>query len=166
MYDERTLDRLAFIARAKQLGCSLEEITGLTTAWDGGQCGPIQDQLRQLVAAKIAAAQEQIADLMTFTANCNKQPPRSNGTDPTAPATPTAAASANPTSRGRRGEGSGHRVDRAGAEGGPAIACTLSPGTMKGRLADGNRLLAHVERREQSMAVSDQCSPSRCRSPN
>ena len=68
MYDQRTLDRLAFIARAKQLGCSLDEITGLTTAWDGGQCGPIQDQLRQLVAAKITAAQNQIAELATFTA--------------------------------------------------------------------------------------------------
>ena len=52
MYDQRTLDRLAFIARAKQLGCSLDEITGLTAAWDGGQCGPIQDQLRQLVAGR------------------------------------------------------------------------------------------------------------------
>ena len=46
VYDQRTLDRLAFIARAKQLGCSLEEIAGLTTAWDGGQCGPVQEQLR------------------------------------------------------------------------------------------------------------------------
>ena len=27
-YDERTLERLAFIARAKQLGCTLEEIAG------------------------------------------------------------------------------------------------------------------------------------------
>ena len=67
IYDQRTLPRLAFIARAKQLGCTLEEITGLTTAWDGGQCGPIQDQLRQLVAGKIAAAQGQIVELMTFT---------------------------------------------------------------------------------------------------
>ncbi len=56
MYDPRTLDRVAFIARAKQLGCNLEEIAALTTAWDGGQCGPIQDQLRQLVAEKAAAA--------------------------------------------------------------------------------------------------------------
>jgi MerR family copper efflux transcriptional regulator len=31
-YDERTLERLAFIARAKQLGCSLEEIADLTMA--------------------------------------------------------------------------------------------------------------------------------------
>ncbi len=54
MYDQRTIDRLGFIARAKQLGCTLDEITGLTTAWDGGQCGPVQDQLRKLVASKIS----------------------------------------------------------------------------------------------------------------
>ena len=30
LYDDRTLDRLAFISRAKQLGCSLDEITDLT----------------------------------------------------------------------------------------------------------------------------------------
>ena len=41
IYDQRTVDRLAFISHSKQLGCTLEEITGLTTAWDGGQCGPI-----------------------------------------------------------------------------------------------------------------------------
>ena len=66
-YDQHTLDRLGFIARAKQLGCTLEEIGGLTTAWDGGRCGPVQDQLRQLVASKILASQSQLVELMTFT---------------------------------------------------------------------------------------------------
>lgn len=66
-YDQRTLDRLAFIARAKQLGCSLNEITGLATAWDGGECGPIQDELRRLVADKLAAAQRQMVELVAFT---------------------------------------------------------------------------------------------------
>jgi DNA-binding transcriptional MerR regulator len=32
LYDDHTLNRLAFIARAKQLGCSLDEIADLTTA--------------------------------------------------------------------------------------------------------------------------------------
>src|SRR5262245_28745297 len=58
-YDERTVERLAFIARAKQLGCTLEEIADLTTAWDGGRCGPIQDRLRTLVADKLAATLSQ-----------------------------------------------------------------------------------------------------------
>ncbi len=151
MYDQRTLDRLAFIARAKQLGCSLDEITGLTTAWDGGQCGPIQDQLRQLVAGKIAAAQHQITELMTFTnelqhastalerhrpdgacdaeCGCVSDP---DGTGPVAATIQTVSLSTKPAVAGQ-----------------PAIACTLSAGSMRGRIADWQSLLAHVERREQ-----------------
>ena len=56
-YGDDALDRLAFIARAKQLGCALEEIRDLSIAWDGGRCGPIQDRLRELVASKRADAQ-------------------------------------------------------------------------------------------------------------
>lgn len=151
MYDQRTLDRLAFIARAKQLGCSLEEITGLTTAWDGGQCGPIQDQLRQLVAVKIEAAQNQIAELATFTAElqqaatalerhrpdgacdtdcgCVSDP---DNTQVVAATVQAISLSAKPATLGE-----------------PAIACTLSAGSMKGRIADWQSLLAHVERRER-----------------
>ena len=68
VYDDRTLDRLAFIARAKQLGCSLEEIADLTSAWEGGRCGPVQDRLRTVVAAKLADAQQQVVELITFEA--------------------------------------------------------------------------------------------------
>lgn len=151
MYDQRTLDRLAFIARAKQLGCSLDEITGLTTAWDGGQCGPIQDQLRELVAAKIAAAQHQIVELVTFSSElkqaatalerhrpegacdddcgCVSDP---GGVAEVAATIQAVSLSAKPTTQGE-----------------PAIACTLSAGSMKGRIADWNALLAHVEQRDR-----------------
>ena len=150
MYDPRTLDRLAFIARAKQLGCSLDEITGLTAAWDGGQCGPIQDQLRQRVAGKIAAAQNQITELVTFSAELQQaaaalERHRPDGacdadcgcvsdpgdTEPVAATIRAVSLTAKPTAAGE-----------------PAIACTLSAGSMKGRLADWQSLLARVERRE------------------
>ena len=62
-YGDEVIDRLAFIARAKQLGCSLEETADLLVAWDGGECGPIQDRLRVLVASKTEAAEKQIAEL-------------------------------------------------------------------------------------------------------
>ena len=65
-YDERTLERLAFIARTKQLGCTLAEIIDLTTAWDGGSCGPIQDRLRAVVAHKLVAARAQSLELATL----------------------------------------------------------------------------------------------------
>ena len=63
LYDDDTLARLAFIARAKQLGCSLDEITDLVGIWDGERCGPVQRQFHDLVTAKLADTERQIADL-------------------------------------------------------------------------------------------------------
>ena len=63
LYDDDTLDRLAFIARAKQLGCSLEEINDLVGIWDEGCCAPVQKRFHDLVTAKLAAAERQIAEL-------------------------------------------------------------------------------------------------------
>ena len=63
VYDDDTLMRLAFIARAKQLGCSLEEISDLAGIWDGGRCAPVQKRFHDLVTAKLAAVERQIAEL-------------------------------------------------------------------------------------------------------
>ena len=67
VYDESSLARLAFISRAKQLGCTLEEITDLVTAWEGDRCAPVQQRLQALVAAKITAARGRIAELQALT---------------------------------------------------------------------------------------------------
>ena len=66
LYDDQALARLAFIARAKQLGCSLEEIADLVGIWDGEQCGPVQKRLHDLVTEKLAEAQRQIEELTAF----------------------------------------------------------------------------------------------------
>ena len=63
LYDDETLSRLSFIARAKQLGCSLEEITDLVGIWDGERCGPVQKRFHDLVTSKLADAERQIAEL-------------------------------------------------------------------------------------------------------
>jgi MerR family copper efflux transcriptional regulator len=68
IYDDRALDRLSFIARAKQLGCTLDEIADLSVAWDGGQCGPIQERLRMVVRAKLAEAHARVVELAKLTA--------------------------------------------------------------------------------------------------
>jgi DNA-binding transcriptional MerR regulator len=72
LYDDRTIDRLAFIARAKQLGCSLDEISDLAIAWDGGSCGPVQDRLRAVVTDKLASARQQIVELTTLSAELQR----------------------------------------------------------------------------------------------
>ena len=66
LYDEDTLDRLAFVARAKQLGCSLDEVNDLVGIWDEGGCAPVQRRLHELVTAKLAAAERQITELTAF----------------------------------------------------------------------------------------------------
>lgn len=63
LYDDRSLARLAFIARAKQLGCSLEEITDLVDLWDGERCGPVQRRFHDLVTDKLADTERQIVAL-------------------------------------------------------------------------------------------------------
>lgn len=151
IYDDRTLERLAFIARAKQLGCTLEEITGLTTAWDGGECGAIQDRLRTLVADKIDAAHVQIGELVTFTsdlqhaaaglerhrpvgacdAECGCIADPASDVDATAPET-AVMLSTKP----------GHLDDSS------PIACTLAAGSINGRIQEWRSLLDHVAHRE------------------
>ena len=68
LYDDDSLDRLAFIARAKQLGCSLEEITDLVDIWDGQRCGPVQRRFHELITDKIRDAETQVAELTAFAA--------------------------------------------------------------------------------------------------
>ena len=67
LYDDDTLARLSFIARAKQLGCSLEEITDLVGIWDGERCGPVQKRFHDLVTDKLADTERQIAELTALT---------------------------------------------------------------------------------------------------
>lgn len=63
LYDDATLARLTFIARAKQLGCSLEEIIDLVDIWDGERCDPVQTRFHDLVSTKLAETQRQIEEL-------------------------------------------------------------------------------------------------------
>jgi MerR family transcriptional regulator, copper efflux regulator len=71
-YDESVLDRLAFIARAKGLGCTLEEVAELMPRWDGGRCAPVQAQLRDLAAAKLDETRARTAELAAFAADLER----------------------------------------------------------------------------------------------
>ena len=146
MYDQKTIDRLGFIARAKQLGCTLDEITGLTTAWDGGQCGPVQDQLRQLVAGKIAQSQTQLAELMTFTSELQTAAAALERHRPEGACDDACGCVTEPVA-GVAAVGVAMSAKPAAA-GQPDIACTLAAGAMNGRLEDWQELLAHVVSRE------------------
>ena len=64
LYDERAVARLAFVARAKGLGCTLDEIVDLVRMWErDDRCDPVQRRLHELVTAKLAETRRQIAEL-------------------------------------------------------------------------------------------------------
>lgn len=138
-YDERALDRLRFIGRAKELGCSLEEIGALLKAFDN-DCSDVQVPLRDLVNAKIAVAQNRVAELLAFTAQLQG-----------ARQALVVEAASGPCGPGCACLDSAQHSDRMlqvvplGSE--PNIACSLPNEEMAGRMSEWQALLAHVDAR-------------------
>ena len=142
MYDDHTLTRLAFIARAKQLGCSLEDISDLVAVWDGEQCGPVQRRFHELITAKIGFARRQLVELSAFTVQLQAAAEQLSGEPVDGPcgddcACVTAAAAPSRTAAAMLGA---KPVDRT-------LACTLEAGAVPERLADWERLLGHAKAR-------------------
>jgi MerR family copper efflux transcriptional regulator len=140
MYDDRTLERLAFIARAKQLGCTLEEIADLSIAWDGGECGPVQDRLRTVVAAKLADAQDRIVELRTLTAELREAAVALEHHRPDGPCDDQCGCTTGPESTLT----SVMLSSKPPAAEEATIACTLSAESMPARMEDWRRLLGFV----------------------
>ncbi|MCB0873850.1 MAG: MerR family transcriptional regulator [Thermoleophilia bacterium] len=139
-YDEHTVERLAFINRAKQLGCSLEEIADLRTAWDGGQCGPIQDRLRALVADKLTTAQAEIIELVTLTAELRRTAAALEQHRPVGACDDQCGCVSEPA-EATPGEFAVALTAKPAAEPGTTAACTLSPDRMRDRIDTWNQLL-------------------------
>jgi hypothetical protein len=89
---------LRLIARAKRLGLSLDDISDLGTLFDDRRCEPVQERLRALLAAKIVAAQDQVATLIAFTAQLQCCAPPSLGRATRCPSRAPSAARCTPVS--------------------------------------------------------------------
>ena len=136
LYDDDALARLAFISRAKQLGCSLEEIIDLVGIWDGQRCDPVQRRFHELVTSKIVDAQRQIAELTAFAAQLQTAAAQLAGKPIDGPcgddcACLTAAADGRPSAP----------VALAATPTDPPIACTLEPDAMPDRMSDWQAIL-------------------------
>lgn len=138
IYDERSLARLRFVARAKQLGCSLEEITELAGLWEGEDCGPVQLRLHELVTAKIADAQQRSAELIRLTAQLQTAAAHLGGPAIDGPCDDQCAC----VDRDQGGRESVPVV--LGERDGPAVACTLPADQVPGRTQGWQRLLEHA----------------------
>lgn len=131
VYSRRDVDRLTFIARAKRLGCTLDEIRELAQAWDRDNCGPVQHQLRSLVGAKVAESQAQLVELMAFTSDLQGAAAQLSGR-PTEGACDEACACLAPVPAAN-GAPSPVMIG-VGPDPSPPIVCTLGASDMEGRL--------------------------------
>jgi MerR family copper efflux transcriptional regulator len=149
-YDEQAVDRLRFIARAKRLGLTLDEITGLVECWDAEECAPVQARLRDLLLAKQDAAREQIEELERFVHELARVADRLGvaAAPGAGDATCACVADEQPESaivpvalstvaRGQRAEGA-------------PIVCTLGADEMPERVDEWRRLAEHVNDRTET----------------
>ena len=67
-YDQEAAARLLFIARARRMGLSCEQITSLVPIWAGTNCGAAQDRVGRLIEEKQAEIAERVAELQQFSA--------------------------------------------------------------------------------------------------
>jgi MerR family copper efflux transcriptional regulator len=125
-YDESVLDRLAFIGRAKALGCSLEEVAELIPTWEGGRCAPVRDGLRQRAMATLQEVDTHVAELLAFAADLERVVARLGQHTPDGPCDDTCGCMGEPA---------------------PAVACTLAPTDLPARMQEWRDIADHVTAR-------------------
>lgn len=65
-YDEDDATRLLFVARARRMGLTCEQIGDLLPIWDGTNCGAARDRVSGLINRKRAEIAARIAELAHF----------------------------------------------------------------------------------------------------
>lgn len=143
IFDEQALARLSFVARAKQLGCTLEEITELVAAWAGERCAPVQQRLHELVTAKIAEVQNRTVELVAFGAQLQAAAAQLGAPPVDGPCDDDCACVAQPV-----GESVSVTIGRRSDT--VPMACTLEGAlpAVQARIAEWQAVLAHVRSRE------------------
>jgi DNA-binding transcriptional MerR regulator len=138
VYDQTSVARLEFIARAKRLGMSLSDVATLAEAWFAGDCRPVQDRLREFVSGRISELRGQIAEDCAFERQLERILSRlSEGGPPPERCGPDCGCDTDPFESGRNDAGS------------PSLVCSLGQDEAERRLLDWGRVLAmaaHAER--------------------
>lgn len=159
VYDDRAVERLRLVARAKDLGCSLEEIAGLVEAWDGDDCGPVKHRLRSLVSTKVTEIERHITEQQSLAAELRHvaavlaSRPLDGPCDETCgcitPPDPSGDAPGDGCATGCGCSAPTGSVDTTSdsPSAAPPIACSLTGGDMQARIREWQTLLDGVTRK-------------------
>jgi len=167
LFDDEALDQLRFIATAKGLGLSLDDIRILLRPWQREGCREVQRTLAPMLAQRCAQAREQITALQEFTARLDDARRVLAGIDREGPcdASCTFLNRAQEAAPGRSADAGPPRPipsprEDAGPVPSPApatlevpdsagAACSLPAPSWRGRWARWSRLLVHATSRER-----------------
>ena len=141
-YEERALERLAFIAHARALGLRLDEIGELADLWDADRCGPVQERLRTLITARIADTQERANALIELSSELSSFVGSLETSAPDAPCGADCGCHTGPGPAGSSARGLTMLPSL-----GPDLACTLESDDMAGRLAEWRALAGQATAR-------------------
>ena len=67
-YEDDAAARLLFIARARRMGLSCDQVTSLLPVWSTSTCGATQERVTRLIEDKQAEIADRIAELQQFSA--------------------------------------------------------------------------------------------------
>jgi DNA-binding transcriptional MerR regulator len=140
-YDERSLSSLRFIARAKRLGLTLGEAAELL---DDEACAPVQTRMKAMVGDRLDRTQEQVADLIAFSAELQRAAARLDRHTPVGACDDTCGCTADAADVGLPIV---QLVPLAAAEH-PHIACSLEPAGVPARISSWRSLLDRAHGRE------------------
>jgi DNA-binding transcriptional MerR regulator len=143
-YGTDHLESLRFVARGKQLGLSLDEITELLELFDDEECAPVQTRIRQLVEARIGQAQDQITELMAFAAQLQSAVARLSAHTPNGACDDDCGCRSDPGRLAAPEATSLIPVNEADTK---DIACSLSPESRGARIEDWDGMLASATSR-------------------
>ncbi|CAN5506019.1 hypothetical protein BH10ACT1_BH10ACT1_11690 [soil metagenome] len=124
VYDDRTIERLRFVARAKELGLRLDDIAELLPVWEGDRCADVAGHLAARVADKAIEARARISQLTAFASELEAAGRRLAIEVDDGPCSGTCACTPGP-----------HAAP---------ITCSLGPGQVIDRVDDWRRLLASL----------------------
>jgi DNA-binding transcriptional MerR regulator len=151
LYSDRDLERLRLISRAKDLGCSLDEIAELVQAWGDDECGPVKHRLRTLVQDKVVEVEAHLAEQAAFAGQLRATAAALAGRPLDGPCDDSCGCTSDVADGGTSG-GCGYPAGLLGRRADDAsdvpIACSLSGTDMGERIDEWQRVLADVTRRQ------------------
>ncbi|MGB7860904.1 MAG: MerR family transcriptional regulator, partial [Acidimicrobiia bacterium] len=138
VYNDQEIESLRFVARGKQLGLTLVQITELIDLMDQERCDPVQKRMKSIIDERIRSSQKQIAQLVEFTAQLQDAKARLGDHTPIGPCDDECGCTGQ-SSKNHRSEQQ-ERIPLSSVD--RQISCSLDPEAFSGRIQEWSHVLA------------------------